>query len=1090
MKFVADFHIHSHYSRATSKDLTFEHLSKWAQLKGVHVVGTGDIAHPGWLLEMKQKLEPAEEGFFRLKDEYAQAIQGQVPAACQSPVRFMLAGEISSIYKKNDKTRKIHNLIFAPSLAAVEKIQARLEKIGNIRADGRPILGLDSRDLLEIILEIDPQNYLIPAHIWTPWFAMLGSMSGFDSVEECFDDLTPHIFALETGLSSDPPMNWRVSALDGYTLVSNSDAHSPQKLAREATLFETELSYPALFAALQTGQGFGGTLEFFPEEGKYHYDGHRKCEICWQPHTTLQHQGLCSVCGKPVTVGVMHRVETLADQPEGRKPAQAYPFYNLIPLPEILAEVYRVGVQSKQVEQNYAALLAQLGSELTILQELPLAEIEQVGGALLAEGIRRMRASEIAINAGYDGEYGVVKLFGEQERELFSPQLNLFEANKPKRPTKLARQARTPLTEPKTPPISTSPTSAQWGQADLFSPSLSADQPSEPHPTPKSAILTGLNSQQQKAVLCVNMPLLIVAGPGTGKTRTLTQRIAYLIVEQGVAPHQILAITFTNKAAAEMAQRLTVLLGPEITDQLVIKTFHAFGAMVLREAGAHVGLEPNFAICSEEERHKLLKQYCPNLKEAERQTALEQISAAKNQLLKPIDLTGLTEVYQNYETALRQNHLLDFDDLILQTVELLQNFPDIRQGYQSRFRWISVDEYQDINLAQYRLIRLLTGPETNLCAIGDPDQAIYGFRGADRSYFLQFKTDFPTAQTISLSQNYRSSQLILDASSQVIAKSSGERLKLWSEFLDRTKLDIYPASTDKVEAEYVVHQIEQMVGGLSYFSLDSGRASGAENSSQRSFGDIVVLYRLGAQSQVLSEAFERSGMPYQTIGQTPLYEHQEIKFLLACLGFMHNPSPTFQPNLSKKQFKQLTAFLSQLAPNSVSVLLEQIHQFTGAERIQPVTAKQVERIQQLIRLAHPYEQRLPEFLEATLLYKETDFYDPRADRVTLMTLHAAKGLEFPVVFMVGCEESLLPYRRGDEPVDVAEERRLFYVGMTRAQQKLILTHAKSRFLFGRQQHNDPSPFLEDIEAAFKEVKRMADRKSAPEKPENPQLRLF
>ncbi|MFN8458048.1 MAG: endonuclease Q family protein [Anaerolineae bacterium] len=239
MQFIADLHIHSHYSRATSKDLTFEHLSKWAQFKGVQVVGTGDIAHPGWLQEMKDKLEPAEEGLFRLKQEYAQAVQREVPAACQAPVRFMLAGEISSIYKKNDKTRKIHNIIFAPSLTVVERIQAALEKIGNIRADGRPILGLDSRDLLEIILDIDPQNHLIPAHIWTPWFAMLGSMSGFDSVAECFDDLTPYIFALETGLSSDPPMNWRVSSLDGYTLVSNSDAHSPQKLAREATLFAT-----------------------------------------------------------------------------------------------------------------------------------------------------------------------------------------------------------------------------------------------------------------------------------------------------------------------------------------------------------------------------------------------------------------------------------------------------------------------------------------------------------------------------------------------------------------------------------------------------------------------------------------------------------------------------------------------------------------------------------------------------------------------------------------------------------------------------------------------------------------------------------
>ncbi len=250
MKLVADLHIHSHFSRATSPNLTFEQLARWAQLKGVQVVGTGDIAHPGWLAEMREKLEPAEEGFFRLKPDLAPAVQAQVPPACQAPVRFVLGGEISNIYKRGGQTRKVHNVVFAPSFAAVERLQARLERIGNIRADGRPILGLDSRDLLEIVLEVDPACRLIPAHIWTPWFSLLGSKSGFNSVEECFADLTPHIFALETGLSADPPMNWRVSGLDRYTLVSNSDAHSPEKLGREATLFDCELAYGALFGAL------------------------------------------------------------------------------------------------------------------------------------------------------------------------------------------------------------------------------------------------------------------------------------------------------------------------------------------------------------------------------------------------------------------------------------------------------------------------------------------------------------------------------------------------------------------------------------------------------------------------------------------------------------------------------------------------------------------------------------------------------------------------------------------------------------------------------------------------------------------------
>ena len=428
MKLVADLHIHSHFSRATSPNLTFEHLTRWAQLKGIHVVGTGDIAHPGWLAEMREKLEPAEDGLYRLKAECATAVRTQVPPACHAPVRFMLGGEISNIYKRGDRTRKVHNLVFAPSFDALEQLQARLEKIGNIRADGRPILGLDSRDLLEIVLDVDPACHLIPAHIWTPWFSLLGSKSGFDSVAECFADLTSHIFALETGLSSDPPMNWRVSALDRYTLVSNSDAHSPEKLAREVTLFDTELSYPAIFDALHSGDPatYLGTVEFFPEEGKYHFDGHRACDIIWDPSTTLAHRGICPVCGKEVTIGVMHRVEALADRPIGGRPARTHPFHSLIPLPEVLGEVYGVGASSKQVQAEYFKLLGRLGPELAILRDVSLEEIATVGGTRLAEGIGRMRRGEVIAKAGYDGEYGVIRVFGSRAGQASDAQMGLF----------------------------------------------------------------------------------------------------------------------------------------------------------------------------------------------------------------------------------------------------------------------------------------------------------------------------------------------------------------------------------------------------------------------------------------------------------------------------------------------------------------------------------------------------------------------------------------------------------------------------------------------------------------------------------------
>ncbi|RIK44269.1 MAG: AAA family ATPase [Chloroflexi bacterium] len=1127
-KLVADLHIHSHYSRATSRDLDFEHLNLWAQLKGVHVVGTGDIAHPGWLAEMRQKLEPAEEGLFRLKEEYTQALADQAPPACRGPVRFMLAGEVSNIYKRDGQVRKVHHILFVPSLAAVERLQAALEKIGNIRADGRPILGLDSRDLLEIVLETDPQGYLIPAHIWTPWFAVLGSKSGFDSIEACFGDLTSHIFALETGLSSDPPMNWRVSSLDRYTLVSNSDAHSPPKLAREATVFHTEPSYSAIFAALKSGDpnAFGGTLEFFPEEGKYHCDGHRNCNVRWEPEETTAHQGRCPVCGKEVTVGVLNRVATLADRPPGGRPARTHPYANLIPLPEILGEVLGVGAGARKVQQAYQTLLGKLGPELSILQDAPLPDLVRVGGELLAEGIRRMRSGEVSIAAGYDGEYGVIKLFEQQERSVSTAQLDLFGA-RPQRPAS-SRRAEANREEQ-----GDAARPSPWAQTDLFalkqpvaeSDNKSYSLPQEPTPnrirenpphprsipfTP-SALLAGLNTEQQAAVRCIDSPLLIVAGPGTGKTRTLTHRIAYLMTEHGVAPEMILAITFTNKAAEEMVQRLTTLLGSALADRLTVQTFHAFAAGLLRAEGAAIELAPDFAIASEDDRLALLRRLYPDWNQKELGQALEAISTAKNDLRTPETVTGpatpesetlLAAVYRAYDAELRRNRLVDFDDLIYLTVRLLEGDAALLQRVQERYRWISVDEYQDINLAQYRLLRLLTKTSrapANLCAIGDPDQAIYGFRGADRRYFLRFEEDYPGAQVLRLRQNYRSTQLILDAATQVIAgNASAERLRIWSDFLDQTKLEIYPAPTDKAEAEYVVHQIEQMVGGTSLFSLDSGRV-GASAEGVRSFGDFAVLYRTGAQSRPLCEAFERSGIPYQTVGQTPLVKYAEIREILAFLHLAHNPKTELYreqllADLPKRVIPAVTAFLAELhtlcATAPVTELIDRIQQFLSTVVRRTPDEQAQERIARLRRQAIPYASRVVEFLELLALQKEADLYDPRADRVTLMTLHAAKGLEFPVVFITGCEEGLLPYERPGEEPDVEEERRLFFVGMTRARRKLVLTHARTRFLFGQRLQNEPSRFLADIEHTLKEIKEMARRPAEREKPELQQLSLF
>jgi uncharacterized protein (TIGR00375 family) len=405
-----------------------ESLHRWAQLKGITVVGTGDCIHPGWLAELQEKLQPAEPGLYVLKSDLAKPVDETVPKGCRSEVRFLLSTEISTIYKKNERTRKVHNLVFLPDMETARRLQAALARIGNIQSDGRPILGLDAKELLRIVKETSDAAVLVPAHAWTPHFSVLGAKSGFDSLEECFEELTPLVPAIETGLSSDPPMNWRLSALDPFRLISNSDAHSPIKLMREANVFDTDLSYWSIISAISEpdSPSFLGTLEFFPEEGKYHYDGHRACSVRMAPEDTKRNLGRCPECNSRVTIGVMHRVEELADHPPGRRPLQARSFSSLIPLMEIIAEVERIGVSSKKVSTIYMDLLSRLGNEYHVLMESEIRNIRQAGSVLLGEAISRMRTGQISIYPGYDGEFGTIRVFDREEREQFSGQLGLF----------------------------------------------------------------------------------------------------------------------------------------------------------------------------------------------------------------------------------------------------------------------------------------------------------------------------------------------------------------------------------------------------------------------------------------------------------------------------------------------------------------------------------------------------------------------------------------------------------------------------------------------------------------------------------------
>jgi len=405
MKFIADLHLHSKYSRATSQEMEVKALALWAKRKGIKLLGTGDFTHPLYFLDLKTKLDPLGNGLFALKEE-------------PEGIHFMLTAEVSNMYSQGGKSRRIHTLIFAPSFEAVEKINARLSKYGKTGSDGRPIFGFSAKDLLKMTLDLSPECLLIPAHAWTPWFSIFGANSGFDSIQECYEEESKHIRAIETGLSSDPEMNWRLSALDDITLISNSDAHSPSKIGREANVFNCELSYRAITEAIRKKdpRRILYTIEFFPEEGKYHYDGHRNCNILFSPQETRKHKSICPVCGKRLTVGVMNRVDELADRPEGAVPPKAIPALRTVPLDEIIADILGVGTNTSSVEKEYLRLVEKGGSEFDILLELSPEQLSSFTPPNILEGILRVREGRLKITPGYDGVFGKVEILSPAER--------------------------------------------------------------------------------------------------------------------------------------------------------------------------------------------------------------------------------------------------------------------------------------------------------------------------------------------------------------------------------------------------------------------------------------------------------------------------------------------------------------------------------------------------------------------------------------------------------------------------------------------------------------------------------------------------
>lgn len=1041
--YIADLHIHSRYARATSRDCDAPHLELWARKKGITLLGTGDFTHPAWRAELEEQLLPAEEGLYRLKPEYG--LQGGPDATA----RFVISGEISSIYKKGGRVRKVHNVILLPDFDSARRLSARLEAIGNLHSDGRPILGLDSRDLLEITLDACPQAMFIPAHIWTPHFSLFGAFSGFNTLEECFGDLSGEIHALETGLSSDPPMNWRVSRLDGYTLVSNSDAHSPSKLGREGNLLDTALSYPALKRAIETGEGFGGTLEFFPEEGKYHLDGHRNCGVVLTPAETEALGGRCPVCGKKLTIGVEHRVEELADRDEGFRPAQAKPFESLAPLPEVIGACCGYSESSKKVQACYETMLAELGPEFTILRKTPLSDISRVAGPAVAEGIDRLRQGKVERKAGFDGQFGSVILLTPGEMDALQGQTTLFQLYGPAKSTQKKKSAIKPR--------------HQMTQAPVKTP-VSPDE------------------QQKAAAMATEPVVAVIAGPGTGKTGTLADRVEYLITKMGAKPREITAVTFTNQAAGELRERLAARLGGKrAISGMTVGTFHSICWQQLDRP----------ALISESEALRLAGELLESrgLHLTPRRF-LQEVSRRKNGV-KPKETAVDEELLAEYRRLMDGQP--DFDDLLLQA---LKTSPPDRKS----LTHLLVDEFQDCNDLQYHLTLHWSSKGKSLFVIGDPDQSIYGFRGATGRCFQRLREDCPDLREIRLTHNYRSTPEIVQSAQEVISHNEGGERVFISRAFAGPKVRWCHTGDAFSEGAFLTGEIAAMAGGVDMLGA-------RQRETYHAFSEIAVLCRTRRQLDLLERLLRREDIPCIIGGRDDFLQEKPVqgtaaffRFLLdfsdagalkSCLELLwdcpayHRETaascceriPQGDAAVLRQNLGDIPALQSFL--ETVEAWLPRIGE--KPEKILEDWAARWPKAKGLRRLRGmaAFSASLQDFTDLLLLGEEGDLRRQSgksyaSGAVYLSTLHGAKGLEFPVVFLAGVNREILPLESAGEPVNTEEERRLFYVGMTRAKEELILLSS-----------GEPSSFIDEIPAELLEQETIPTREKPAE-----QLSLF
>lgn len=1078
-QFLADLHIHSRHSRATSKQLTPRMLAAWARVKGLHVLGTGDFTHPIWRKELAETLEPdPTSGLLRLKD--TRNLTREIPFldGYELPGRtlFMLQAEISSIYKKNGAVRKIHNLVYVPTLEAADKLSAKLAAIGNIESDGRPILGLDSRNLLEMVLELDPLAFLVPAHIWTPWFSLFGSKSGFNSLEECYGDLSHHVFALETGLSSDPEMNWMLSALDRYALISNSDAHSGEKLARECNLFSGERSYEGIYRALRgeaLGHKFQGTVEFFPEEGKYHLDGHRKCGVALEPRETLSRGGICPVCGKQLTVGVLHRVLDLADRDMPEKPSQAPGFESLIPLSEVLSEIIGAGPTTKKVRAMYTRCISRLGSEMAVLRDAPVEDLAHISTPL-GEAVSRMRRGEVIRNPGYDGEFGVIHVFSDKERkELHQGTFLMPESTGAKK--KSTAQAK--------------------AEKESVAPSEVAPEPEEILETEPPAPIApaGLNPEQQNAVQAGPGPVLVKAGPGTGKTHTLLARIEHLIAE-GSSPRHILAVTFTRKAARELSERLVRSFGSNAALPRA-DTLHALAHEVWRNAYDEAPV-----VLSEESARRVFRESNSDsdLDSRALDKAFSAISLARER--RELLREDLQPLFHRYVKQKESWNLADYTDLLEFWLEQIEH-----EIYPRPYTHVLVDEVQDFSQLQIDLIRaLLTAPaaeqiadELNepasppgrgLFAIGDPNQSIYGFRGAMAHVEQALLDVWPHLEIIGFSANYRSAQPILDLAARALDQGRGEPETLSGTSPLVGQIRLFEAPTAESEAAWVGERIRSLLGATSHTLADRGRSDSEEDADglgEESFspGDVAVLVRVRSQIAPLARTLDRLGLPVSVPEAEAFWEDQRVAAILAAAGgFLGISRPEADPSAEEDQ-------IAKPLPCPDEVLTKGPRAIASYMQDVPPFDRLFWKSRAFKELAANFEEHggWLGLINWINLQSSLEQVKRVSENIQVMTLHAAKGLEFRAVFLPGLEEGILPFAgpafssipempASDFQVDIApeqlaEELRLFYVGLTRAREGLYLSRAGSRTVYGTTYRLPASLFLAELMKGESSIRR-------------------